>query len=173
MAPCEHIAQFYEDDALFLNTLVRFVDRGFMTDTGVIVIATKEHLRALEESLSAFTIGLATNRLTDAYITIDAHEALGKFMVNQWPDDELFLEFVMGLVRRASARGRGVRAFGEMVALLLAQGNTAATVRLEYLWNSVCKLSGLPLFCAYPKAGFSQETSASLAEICAAHSRII
>jgi hypothetical protein len=76
-------------------------------------------------------------------------------------------------VRRASARGRRVRAFGEMVALLWAQGNAAATVRLEYLWNRVCKLERLPLFCAYPKAGFTQEASASLAEICAAHSRII
>jgi MEDS: MEthanogen/methylotroph, DcmR Sensory domain len=173
VAPSEHIAQFYGDDAVFLDTLLRFVDRGLMSGEGVIVIATREHLRALEESLSAFTIGMATNRLTGAYIAIDAHEGLGKFMVNRWPDDELFLEFVMGLVRRASARGRRVRAFGEMVALLWAQGNTAATVRLEYLWNRVCKLKSLPLFCAYPKAGFTQEVSAALAEICAAHSRII
>lgn len=128
-----------------------------MMGEGVIVIATREHLRALDENLSAFTVGMATNRLTDAYITIDAHEALGKFMVDRWPDDELFLEFVMGLVSRASARGRRVRAFGEMVALLWAQGNTAATVRLKYLWNRVCKLKSLPLFCAYPKAGFTQE----------------
>ena len=168
-----HEVQFYPDDGVLLDTLVRYVGRGLMAGEGVIVIATREHLRALEENLSAFTIGMATNRLTDAYIAIDAHEALAKFMVNRWPDDELFQEFVMGLVRRASARGRRVRAFGEMVALLWAQGNTAATVRLEYLWDNVCKLKSLPLFCAYPKAGFNQETSASLAEICAAHSRII
>ncbi len=173
IAPSEHIAQFYEDDGVFLDTLVRFVDKGLIAGEGVIVIATPEHLRALEEHLSEFTISMAMNRLTDAYIAIDAREALARFMVNRWPDDELFLEFVMDLVNRASARGRRVRAFGEMVALLWAQGNTAATVRLEYLWNTVCKLKSLPLFCAYPKAGFSQKTSASLAEICAAHSRII
>jgi hypothetical protein len=173
IAPSEHIAQFYEDDAVFLDTLLRFVDRGLMTGEGVIVIATREHLRALGERLSAFTIGMATNRLTDAYITVDAHEALGKFMVNRWPDDELFLEFVMGLVRRASAHGRRVRAFGEMVALLWAAGNTAATIRLEYLWNKVCKIQKLPLFCAYPKTGFTKETAKSIADICAAHSKIV
>jgi len=168
-----HEVQFYSDDAVLLDSLVRYVDQGLMAGEGVIVIATREHLRALEEHLRGFTIGMATNRFTDAYITIDAHEGLAKFMVNRWPDDELFLEFVMGLVRRASARGRRVRAFGEMVALLWAQGNTTATVRLEHLWNSVCKRKSLPLFCAYPKTGFNQEASKSLAEICAAHSRII
>jgi MEDS: MEthanogen/methylotroph, DcmR Sensory domain len=173
IAPSEHIAQFYEDDAVFLDTLLRFVDAGLMAGEAVIVIATRQHLRALEERLSAFTIGMATNRLTGAYITIDAHEALGKFMIKGWPDDGLFLEFVMGLIERATANGRRVRAFGEMVALLWAAGNTAATIRLEYLWNKVCKIQKLPLFCAYPKTGFTEETSKSIAEICAAHSKII
>lgn len=173
IAPSEHIAQFYRGDAVFRDTLFQFVDRGLMKGEGVIVIATREHLRALEQSLSEFMIGMATNRLTEAYIAIDAHEALGKFMVQGLPDEGLFLEFVMDLVGRASASNRRVRAFGEMVALLWAQGNTVATIRLEYLWNRVCKLKSLSLFCAYPRAGFAEEASACLAEICAAHSRII
>lgn len=173
MAPSEHIAQFYEDDAVFLNTLVRFVDAGLMAGEAVIVIATRQHLRALEERLTAIMIGMANSRLNEAYITIDAHEALGKFMIKGWPDDGLFLEFVMGLIERASAHGRRVRAFGEMVALLWGAGNTAATIRLEYLWNKVCKIQKLPLFCAYPKTGFTEETSKSIADICAAHSKII
>src|SRR4029077_8889783 len=86
IAPCEHIAQFYEHDAVFLDTLVRFVDAGLIAGEAVIVIATREHLRALEERLSAIVIGMATNRLTEAYIPVDAHEALGKFMVKRWPD---------------------------------------------------------------------------------------
>jgi hypothetical protein len=172
IAPCEHIAQFYADDAALLDALIRFVDRGLMTGEGVIVIATRAHLRAIEDRLGEFTIGMAMHRLTEAYVTIDAHEALDKFMVKGWPDDELFLKFVTGLMSRASTGGRRVRAFGEMVALLLAQGNSAATIRLEHLWNGVCKLNKLPLFCAYPRAEFTK-ASASLGEICAAHSRII
>lgn len=172
IGPSEHIAQFYADDAMLLDALIRFVDRGLMTGEGVIVIATRAHLRAVEDRLGEFTIGMAMHRLTEAYVTFDADEALDKFMVKGWPDDELFLKFVTGLMGRASAGGRRVRAFGEIVALLLAQGNVAATVHLEYLWNRVCKRNKLPLFCAYPKAGFT-EASASLTEICAAHSRII
>jgi hypothetical protein len=172
IAPSEHIAQFYADDAVLLDALIRFADRGLMTGEGVIVIATRAHLRAVEDRLGKFTIGMAMHRLTEAYVTFDAHEALDKFMVKGWPDDRLFLEFVSGLLSRASAGGRRVRAFGEMVALLLAQGNAAATIQLEYLWNRVCTLNRLPLFCGYPKAGFT-EASATLGGICAAHSRII
>jgi hypothetical protein len=94
-------------------------------------------------------------------------------MVNRYPNDELFLEFAMDLVRRASARGRRVRAFGEMVALLWARGDVDATLRLEYLWNKVCKTPEFSLFCAYPKTGITEDTSTSMADICAAHSRII
>jgi hypothetical protein len=173
ITPSEHIAQFYGDEDVFIDTLVRYVDRGFMTGDGVIVIATRKHLRALEEKLSEFTIGLTTNRLTEAYITVDADDALDKFMVNNSPDEELFLQFVLGVMERASARGRRVRAFGEMVALLLARGNVAATIRLEHLWNKVCKAHALPLFCAYWKAGITKELSTSMAEVCAVHSRIV
>jgi len=60
-----------------------------------------------------------------------------------------------------------------MTLLLLARGDTAATVRLEYLWHRVCQSQAYSLFCGYPKAGFTEDPSKSIAEICAAHSRII
>ena len=32
---------------------------------------------------------------------------------------------------------------------------------------------GFPLLCAYPKVGFTQDASASMSEICAAHSKVL
>ena len=69
--------------------------------------------------------------------------------------------------------GRRVRAFGEMVALLWAQGHTAAIVRLEHLWHRMCQERGFSLFCAYPRVGFTQDVDASIREICAAHSKVL
>jgi MEDS: MEthanogen/methylotroph, DcmR Sensory domain len=123
--------------------------------------------------LNATGVNVAMRRLTDQYITVVAEEALETFMVKNWPDDELFSKFVMGLIERAGAGGRSVRAFGEMVALLWARGETAATIRLEYLWNKVSKSQTFSLFCAYPRTGFTEDTSKSMAEICAAHSCVI
>src|SRR5688500_19228341 len=54
---------------------------------------------------------------------------------------------------------RSVRAFGEMVAVLWANGHNGATVRLEHLWHAFCQSEAFSLFCAYPKTGFTQDAS--------------
>jgi hypothetical protein len=77
------------------------------------------------------------------------------------------------LVTRARAEGRPVRAFGEMVALLWARGQTAATLRLEHLWHGQCRQLGFPLFCASPRLGFVQDATFAREEICATHDRLL
>jgi hypothetical protein len=66
-----------------------------------------------------------------------------------------------------------VRAFGEMVALQWARGNSGATHRLEELWHHLCQKDGLSLFCAYPKSGFTQDADVSIKQICETHSKVI
>jgi len=41
-----------------------------------------------------------------------------KFMVNHWPDENLFFELITTLFKRVKKNNGKVRAFGEMVALL-------------------------------------------------------
>jgi hypothetical protein len=173
IAPYEHIAQFYEHEGVLLDTLVGFIGGGLKSGESAIVIATPDHLAALEERLDASGVDVATARSLDQYITLEAEAALARFMVKQWPDDKLFSDLVTELITRARANGRRVRAFGEMVALLWARGDEAATIRLEYLWHQMCRSQAFSLFCAYPKTGFTEDPSKSIDQICAAHSRII
>jgi hypothetical protein len=173
IAPCEHIAQFYEDDGALLDTLAGFIGGGIKANESTIVIATEEHLKALEQRLMDSGVDVAAAKTKDQYIALVAEEALSKFMVNQWPDDKLFANFVTELIARAQVTGRRVRAFGEMVALLWARGDVAATVRLEFLWHQICHSQTFSLFCAYPKAGFTDDPLRSLDVIRATHSRII
>ena len=173
IAPSRHIAQFYLDDSVLLETLTRFIGAGLNAGESAIIIATPEHLRALRYWLVRADVDLAKAMLEDRYIPLDADVALTSFMVNDWPDGNLFAEFIRNLLRRASVHNRPVRAFGEMVALLWARGHAAATVNLEHLWNQFCKDHSFSLLCAYPKAGFTDDPSQSLAKICAAHSKIM
>jgi len=173
IAPCEHLAQFYEHDGVLLDTLTGFIGGGLNAGESTIVIATPGHLRALRNRLVAANVDLVSAVREDRYLTLDAETALSMFMVGDWPDDRLFANLVAGLIGRARAEDRSVRAFGEMVALLWEKGQAAATVRLEYLWSQFCKSHSFSLFCAYPKAGFTKDPSQSLAEICAAHTRVI
>ena len=174
ISPCEHLVQFYDDEAPFLDSLEGFVAGGLRGGEGVVVIATPDHLAALEARLrGSGTFNLDAHGIRDRYIALDADQVLSSFMVDGWPDDALFKAVVSSLLERAGEGGRRVRAFGEMVALLWQRGDTGATVRLEHLWHQLCHERGFSLFCAYPRIGFTQNADESIREICDAHSKII
>ena len=173
VTPCEHLVQIYEDDGVFLDTLAGFAGGGIRSGDGVIIIATATHLEALRSRLAESGLDLAAAEAEDRYIPVDAEALLSRLVFRGWPDDYLFRQGVTDLLARAGSGGRRVRAFGEMVAILWARGQNAATVRLEHLWQGICQNEGLSLFCAYPKSGFTQDANVSIQELCALHSRIV
>lgn len=173
IAPCDHVVQIYENDGVFLDALAGFVGGGINAGECVIVIATANHLTALESRLSIYGIRIDTLKEDDRYIPLDAEETLSKFMVDGWPNEELFMQTVSSLINKGICKGRRIRAFGEMVAILWAQGLNGATVHLEYLWNKFCEQHEFCLFCAYPKTGFTQDMNESIMNICGCHSKMI
>lgn len=182
ISPCEHMVQIYQDTEVFLDALEGFVAGGLApppgsAGDGVIVIATPDHLAVLEQRLLKRGVDVAAAAACDQYIALDAEETLSKFMVGGWVDRDLFSRLVSSLVTRAGRGGTGarrrVRAFGEMVAVLWQRGNKGATIRLEYLWHDFCKKNAFCLFCAYPRACFTQDAETSIKQICAAHSRVV
>ncbi len=173
IAACDHVVQIYEDDSTFLDVLAGFVGAGINSDDAVIVIATKQHLESLETRLRGHGIHVDTLTANGRYFPLDAEHTLSLFMSNGWPDEELFIKFISALLAKVKKNNRRIRAFGEMVAILWAQGHAGATVQLEHLWNKICLLEPLSLFCAYPKSGFTEDMNKSLQDICSTHSRQI
>lgn len=173
ISPCEHLVQIYQDEDVFLDSLEGFVAGGIVAGDGVVVIATPPHLDSLNARLLARNIDVESAISQDQYIALDAEETLSKFMVMGWPDEDFFRALVHDILLRAKGNNRRVRAFGEMVALLWARGNTGATVHLEHLWHRFCHEKSFSLFCAYPKIGFTRNVSESIKEICEAHSRVV
>jgi hypothetical protein len=139
----------------------------------VIVIATAAHLHELEKRLRGYWHDLDRARWEDRYIAILPHETLAKFMVDGMPEEDLFQSTVRELLARARGQGRRVRAFSEMVAVLWAEGNRDAAIRLEHFGTRLQATEKFPLFCAYPRAQFKTDAEASIQSVCAAHSRVI
>ena len=173
IAPCDHMVQIYENDDVFLDSLEGFVHGGLVAGDGVVLIATEIHVASLEARLVQRGLDVAAARAAEQFIALDAEETLSKFMVSGWPDEGLFRKFVLKTLERAGRGGRRVRAFGEMVAVLWANGNSGATVRLEHLWKKLCQDEKLSLFCAYPKSGFTRDAKTSLKEIFDLHSKVM
>ena len=85
-----------------------------------------------------------------------------------------FFEVIGGIIPRAAQGNRRVRIFGEMVALLWADGNRDAAIRLEELWNGLQETHPSLLFCAYPMNIIGGATSAvHFSQVCTTHSRVI
>jgi MEDS: MEthanogen/methylotroph, DcmR Sensory domain len=170
MEPCAHVLHIYEDDGVFLDTLEGFVSGGFRGGETVVVIATSQHLYALDHRLQTAGRDVHALRSQGDYITMDAREALDRFMVDGVPDEALFAATITRVIHTAQIGGRRVRAFGEMVALLWAEGRRGATVQLEQMWNTLCRENGLSLFCAYPR---DADDANALVGIRALHSHVI
>src|SRR5688572_13631296 len=118
IAPCEHVVQIYENDEGFLDLLSGFVSGGVNGGECAVVIATSPHLEALNDRLAALGHSVSSLIAKTQYIPLDAEDTLSKFMVNDWPDENLFNQVVREVIVKAKANGRKVRAFGEMVAIL-------------------------------------------------------
>lgn len=173
IAPSDHVCQIYEDDQAFLNLLTGFVNSGLNAGESVAVIATHDHLDLLHQRLRQGGVNLFALELKDQYLPIRAEDLLSEFMVNGSPDEALFHFTATTLLDRAKKRGGKVRVFGEMVAILWADGNEGATMQLERLWNKFCRIESFSLFCAYPKSGFTKQTEESLKQICCSHTKLV
>jgi len=172
IAPTDHVIQLYENDHILIDALAGFVGSGINAGDSCVVIATRAHINALNERLREHGIHLQALIEDGRYIPLDAEQTLASFMVDGKINKSLFMEQAASLMARARQNNRRVRAFGEMVALLWEQGNKAATIELEQLWNEYCSEEPFCIFCAYPKSSF-KSVDTPLVHICGAHSKII
>jgi PAS domain S-box-containing protein len=171
----EHLVQFYESDEFLLNAVSGFIGAGLGAGSGCIVIATQDHREGLEQALQANGLDLDVARSQEKYFALDAEETLSQFMVDGKPDPARFTEVVGGLVGQAAKSQRRVHVFGEMVALLWAEGNWEAAIHLEALWNELLSAThSFSLLCAYSMQTFAgEEYSEPFSRICNLHSRVI
>jgi signal transduction histidine kinase len=174
MGDAAHFVQFYEADDSLLNSLSGYIGKALGGREAAIVVATKPHREKLDARLKLDGLDVGAAADCGQYIVLDAAETLSTFMIDGMPDPNRFTEVVGGLISR-SADGRSrVRIFGEMVALLWAEGKYDAALSLERLWNDLQKTHAFSLYCSYPMSGFGgQELSHRLHDVCSTHVRVI
>ena len=168
-----HQVQFYDSDAFLVETVSELVSSAQRAGGAALVIATREHLDQLQ-ALPGSTSSAAPRAEKDHFVLLEARETLGTFMVDGLPDEQRFIDVVGGLVRQVSDNGsRHVSAFGEMVAVLYAEGNAQAALRLEQLWEKLAVQHRFELLCAYPLSAFPDDGHRHAFQcLCAAHSHV-
>ncbi|NHZ96418.1 ATP-binding protein [Massilia sp. CCM 8734] len=171
--PPSHFVRFYQDEVTLLSEVAEFIEQGLRTSGTAIVIATNDHIIALQDQLQGLASLNGEEQPLKHLIVLNAEDTLPLFMVDDWPDERLFDRTVGSVVRSACDSGTVVHAFGEMVAVLCSRGLYNAAVRLEELWNSLARECRFALFCAYPWQQFSRVgDAAAFQRICFAHDHV-
>lgn len=174
MGDGEHFVQFYEADGFLLNSLGGFIGKAITAGDAAIVVATQEHRNGLDELLQANGLDVSGAKKHGRYVSLDAAETLSRFMVDGLPEASRFNDVLGGIIASVTDGRSRIRAFGEMVALLWADGNHAAAIRVEELWNDLQKAHSFSLFCAYPMNGLGGEKFVEPhSSVCNVHSRVI
>jgi hypothetical protein len=170
----EHFVQFYENDKYLIDSVSAYVGRALVGGEGAVIIATRDHRNRIQRILKRRGIEVASAHESGQYLALDAEQTLAKFMAAGSPDPARFEESVGAVIAQLEQAWPRVRAFGEMVALLWADGNSEGACQLESLWNRLAKRHSFTLFCAYPLDGFRDETTgASLSDVCSCHTKVI
>jgi signal transduction histidine kinase len=165
-----HLVQYYEKEGFLYDRVTDFMFDGLRGSDAALLIATRAHRDGVESRLSRRGVDLAQLATGGRYHALDAQETLSRFMVDGTPDPRRFAQAIGPVIRTARAGDRRVLAFGEMVALLWAEGNRDAAIRLEELWNDLARRETFALLCAYPISHFDDAGYAKpFADINAAH----
>lgn len=166
-SPRDHVVQFYDSDEELAAQVVPYL-AGAVTAGGVaVVIATEAHREAFAARLP---------HPGGNIVWVDAAEAMTALLVGDRPARHRFAKVVGDLVRQAAATaaGRPVRAYGEIVALMWGAGYLTAALELEELWNELGREVGFSLYCAYPQAVVGRDGDREVLDaVCRRHSAVV
>jgi hypothetical protein len=157
--PCGHLVYPYTDEALIAQAVTLYATAGLKNGEGVILVATSAHLQAIDHRLTSYE-NFDTNVLqaSGQLVYRDAEDMLARFMVDDRPDEKRFKDIFRKAIEKTQAvvtkneQPGLVRAFGEMVSLLLAD-NVQNAELLESYWDDLIKEYSISLLCSYTMTG--------------------
>jgi len=167
-----HAVHYYEDALSLCRTVAGFIGEGLIAGQAAVVIARTSHGTAIREQLMAMADDSGTRMALGELQMLDAQDVLNCFMVDGLPNARRFEDTMKPIMdRTAGSRKRLVRAYGEMVDLLWMNGQEAAAVSLEVLWNQLIARGKCSLLCGYSSDRVG--TGAGFDTICDQHSHVV
>jgi len=172
-----HSVQFYQEDRSLVEELTRIIGTALINGDAALIVATKAHRDAIAHELAARDFNLARASADGRYVSLDAADTLSRFMVDNLPVAGRFNEVIGHIITKTKGALQTAEPhiviFGEMVALLCAEGNYEGALRLEELWNALADKFSFSLRCAYPMSGFQHDSDGEFfSKICSAHSAV-
>jgi len=156
--------QLYQDENFLNRAVCRFAGAALASGEGIILVPTMTHWNAFRPRLEAEGVDVDAARARGQLTVVDADEFLPRFMQDAMPDSPLFLGLAADVIGQARAGGRyqKVRWWGEMVNVLWEQGNVAASMNLEDLFDQLATKHDIAIFCSFLMDNFNGDVHAHM-----------
>jgi hypothetical protein len=155
----EHAVQLFDTHASAAIGLAQFVTDGFARGEQVVLITRLANWNRAAVDLARRQIPLSGAIHSGQLVVCDSTRMLDALLTDGWPSADRFEHVIGGLVHEAVERGAGLRAYGDMVDLLAAEGSFEAAERVEELWNELRHRIPFTLFCGYTACHFDAPRS--------------
>lgn len=140
-----HVVASYPSEGALAKSLALYIKEGVAAGDNCLVITNLGITKHLRKALKAAHVE------SSSYTILNANAVLEDFMVNGLPDKKLFFQRINGILDRNFLAGGRLRLYGDMVAQLWMEGNKAAAIALEKLWDDFAQTQAFSLYCAYPE----------------------
>jgi hypothetical protein len=169
-----HLVQLFDSDDSLSDGVAQFLRQGLLQDDQILAVIDGDRWNAVAMHLAELGSPVDEALLAGRLVVRSANATLNTFMVGERPHPDLVAETVGTLVAGQAASGRPLRVYGEMVDVLAAQGEYAAALELEELWNELATEHVFTILCGYTAGHFGDPRNATdLRRICAAHSAVV
>jgi hypothetical protein len=169
----EHLVQLFDTCDSLAEGVAQFLREGLMRNEQMLAVVDEHRWSSIAMRMSAIGWPIEDSVRFGQLIVRNAKETLNKFMVGDRPQPQLFAASVGTLVQCLAAFGKPLRIYGEMVDVLVSEGNFAAAAQLEELWKDLGRRHQYTLLCGYMSGHFGDPRNAGdLAQICTSHSQV-
>jgi len=156
-----HFVHFYQDADAVRRKVGAFLALALRTGSHAVVIARPTLAQQLQIELHrAHVQGIPFGAGRGDLVVLDAEQTLADFCTDHAPDPKRFQAVVGARIKKLVKQGKGVAAYGEMVAVLCERGHYAAALQLEQMWNALLAKHRVALYCAYPTRLFTEPAGA-------------
>lgn len=170
--PQRHTAQLYTSVAFLGEAVGVFLAEGARRGESGIVIATPEHAAEIRGGMVKHGAQpdelVATGRL----VIHDARTMLSTVMTDGRLDPGRVTDEVTKMLLEGAEQDVSLRAYGELVMLLWREGNAAAAIELEQLWNKLIVDQRIAVLCGYHADGIAGWYPA-FGDICREHVQVL
>lgn len=169
----DHWVRIHREDAELVEDVVVGTGQALRCGQGVVVIATAEHRARFAGGLRRSGVGVDTAQAAGRLAWLDATEVAEALLASDAIDKRRFEQLIARPVRQLVKQYGAVHAYGEIVAVLWAQGQVLAALELEQLWDGLLAELPLSLLCGYPADVVeSGDAVADYQALCEAHSHV-